>query len=94
MSSNDVAGMENGDEKSSTPTTPTTPTTKVEYNRSLSQDLRNLDDALTYAIEQLATFNCETMSDLSLKYELMRNNEVRVIYVLIQIFKLFSVYFI
>ncbi|CAF3283429.1 unnamed protein product [Rotaria socialis] len=76
MSSSEVPGNENADDKSSMPSTPTT---TVDYNRTLSQDLRNLDDALTYAIDQLTVFNSETMSDLSLKYELMRNNESRVI---------------
>ena len=55
---------------------PSTPTTTYDYSRSVSQDLRHLNDALTHAIDQLTTFNSETMSDLSLKYELMRNNEV------------------
>ena len=64
----------NGDDKSSIPCTATK---AIEYNRTISQDLRNLDDALAYAIDQLGVFNSETMSDLSLKYELMRNNEVR-----------------
>ncbi|CAF3815420.1 unnamed protein product [Rotaria magnacalcarata] len=76
MRSSEVPGNENADDKSSMPSTPTT---TVDYNRTLSQDLRNLDDALTYAIDQLTVFNSETMSDLSLKYELMRNNESRVI---------------
>ncbi|CAF3956881.1 unnamed protein product [Rotaria sp. Silwood2] len=76
MSSNEVPGNEDGDDKSSMPSTPTT---TVEYNRTLSQDLRHLDDALTYAIDQLTVFNREVMSDLSLKYELMRTNESRVI---------------
>ncbi|CAF0893253.1 unnamed protein product [Rotaria sordida] len=76
MSSNEAPGNENGDDKSSMPSTPTT---TVEYNRTLSQDLRHLDDALTYAIDQLTVFNSEIMSDLSLKYELMRTNESRVI---------------
>ena len=53
-----------------------TPTTTLECNRTVSQDLRYLDDALTHAIEQLTIFSNEIMSDLSLKYELMRNNEV------------------
>ena len=57
-------------------TQPSTPTTAHDYSRSVSQDLRHLNDALTHAIDQLTTFNSETMSDLSLKYELMRNNEV------------------
>lgn len=51
-------------------------TTAIEYCRTVSQDLRYLDDALNHAIDQLKIFNSETMSDLSLKYELMRNNEV------------------
>lgn len=55
---------------------PSSPTTILDYSRSVSQDLRDLDDALTHAIDQLTKFNSETMSDLSLKYELMRNNEV------------------
>lgn len=54
------------------------PTTTLEYSRAVSQDLRYLDDALTHAIDQLTIFNSETMSDLSLKYELMRNNEVNI----------------
>lgn len=53
-------------------------TDTVEYNRTISQDLRHLDDALTHAIDQLTTFNSETMSDLSLKYEYIRNNEVSI----------------
>ena len=57
---------------------PSTPTTTLEYSRAVSQDLRYLDDALTHAIDQLTIFNSETMSDLSLKYELMRNNEVKI----------------
>ncbi|CAF3350264.1 unnamed protein product [Rotaria sp. Silwood1] len=76
MSSNEVPSNENGDDKSSMPSTPTT---TGEYNRTFSQDLRHLDDALTYAIDQLTVFNREIMSDLSLKYELMRTNESRVI---------------
>ena len=56
---------------------PSSPTTTLDYSRSVSQDLRDLDDALTHAIDQLTKFNSETMSDLSLKYELIRNNEVR-----------------
>jgi len=58
---------------------PSSPTTTLDYSRSVSQDLRDLDDALTHAIDQLTKFNSETMSDLSLKYELIRNNESRVI---------------
>lgn len=77
MSSQEVPANETGDDRSSMPSTPTT---TVDYNRTLSQDLRNLDDALTYAIEQLRVFNSESMCDLSLKYELMRNNEVRLIH--------------
>ena len=70
--------MMNSDEKhpDDVPPLSPTPTTTLDYSRSVSQDLRNLDDALTHAIDQLAKFNSETMSDLSLKYELMRNNEV------------------
>lgn len=56
---------------------PSSPTTTLDYSRSVSQDLRDLDDALTHAIDQLTKFNSETMSDLSLKYELIRNNEVK-----------------
>lgn len=74
MSSIEVSGKETNDEKSSRSSGPTA---DVEYNRTISQDLRYLDDALTHAIEQLTTFNSETMSDLSLKYEYIRNNEVR-----------------
>ena len=59
----------------SSPSTSTLPTT-MEYSRTVSQNLRYLDDALNHAIDQLKIFNSETMSDLSLKYELMRNNEV------------------
>ncbi|CAF3530500.1 unnamed protein product [Adineta steineri] len=76
MSSDEVPGNENGDDK---PPVPTTPITTIEYNRTVSQNLRHLDDALTHAIDQLTIFNSETMSDLSLKYELIRNNESRVI---------------
>ncbi|UJR26061.1 hypothetical protein I4U23_007407 [Adineta vaga] len=72
MSSDEVPGNENGDDKPPVPTT-------SEYYRTVSQDLRYLDDALTHAIDQLTKFNSETMSDLSLKYELIRNNESRVI---------------
>lgn len=61
------------------PSSPSTPATNVEYSRTVSQNLRHLDDALNHAIDQLKIFNSETMSDLSLKYELMRNNESRVI---------------
>jgi hypothetical protein len=75
MSTDEVSGNENSDDK---PSMPSTPTATVEYSRTISQDLRYLDDALTHAIDQLTTFNSETMSDLSLKYELIRNNEVRV----------------
>ena len=73
MSSEEVPGNETNDDKSSVVSTPTT---NVEYSRTVSQDLRYLDDALTHAIDQLTTFNSETMSDLSLKYEFIRNNEV------------------
>ena len=73
MSSGEVLSNENGDDLS--PLSPT-PADALEYSRSVSQDLRYLNDALTHAIEQLTMFNSETMSDLSLKYELMRNNEV------------------
>lgn len=52
-------------------------TKNIESCRTISQDLRFLDDALNHAIDQMKIFNSETMSDLSLKYELMRNNEVR-----------------
>ncbi len=72
-----MASTENSDDK---PPVPSTPTTAVEYSRTISQDLRYLDDGLTHAIDQLTIFNTETMSDLSLKYELMRNNEVRIKY--------------
>lgn len=75
MSSAEVPGKETNDEKSSKSSVPTA---NIEYNRTISQDLRYLDDALTHAIEQLTTFNSETMSDLSLKYEYIRNNEVRI----------------
>lgn len=58
--------------------TPTSPiSTSFDPISSVSKTLRDLDDALAHAIDQLAKFNGETMSDLSLKYELMRNNEVR-----------------
>ncbi|CAF4542385.1 unnamed protein product, partial [Rotaria socialis] len=76
MRSDVTLDRENGDAVSSLPSNPTT---TLEYSRSISQDLRYFDDALTHAIDQLTTFNSETMSDLSLKYELMRNNESRVI---------------
>lgn len=59
------------------PSATSTPMTNIEYCRTVSQNLRYLDDALNHAIDQLKIFNSETMSDLSLKYELMRNNEVR-----------------
>ena len=62
-----------------TTTTTTTTTDSVEYSRTVSQNLRHLDDALTHAIDQSTIFNNETMSDLSLKYELMRNNEVMIL---------------
>jgi hypothetical protein len=75
MSSDEVLGNENGDDK--LPIRSTSAKT-VQYSRTVSQDLRYLDDALTHAIDQLTLFNSETMSDLSLKYELIRNNEVRV----------------
>lgn len=58
---------------------PPVPSTTVDYCRTISQDLRHLDDGLTHAIDQLTTFNSETMSDLSLKYEYIRNNEVNII---------------
>ncbi|CAF0890760.1 unnamed protein product [Rotaria sordida] len=76
MSSDVTSGNENANDVSPLPSTPTT---TLEYSRTVSQDLRYLDDALTHAIDQLTIFNSETMSDLSLKYELMRNNESRVI---------------
>ncbi|CAF1270177.1 unnamed protein product [Rotaria magnacalcarata] len=76
MSSDVTLDRENGDAVSPLPSDPTT---TLEYSRTISQDLRYFDDALTHAIDQLTTFNSETMSDLSLKYELMRNNESRVI---------------
>ncbi len=69
MSAEEAPGNENGDDKPPVSST-------VEYSRTISQDLRYLDDALTHAIDQLTLFNSETMSDLSLKYELIRNNEV------------------
>jgi len=75
MSSDEVLGNENGDDKLPIRSTSTK---TVQYSRTVSQDLRYLDDALTHAIDQLTLFNSETMSDLSLKYELIRNNEVRV----------------
>ena len=74
MSSDEVLSHEKIDD---VPPLPSTPTSTVEYSRTVSQDLRYLDDALNHAIDQLKIFNSETMSDLSLKYELMRNNEVR-----------------
>jgi hypothetical protein len=80
MSTDEVPGNENGDDKQSMPSTPTA---AVEYSRTVSQDLRYLDDALTHAIDQLTIFSSETMCDLSLKYELMRNNEVRIKYLLL-----------
>lgn len=74
---------EDTDDVSSLPsqssTTTTTTTDSAEYSRTVSQNLRHLDDALTHAIDQLTIFNNETMSDLSLKYELMRNNEVMIL---------------
>jgi hypothetical protein len=75
MSSDETPGNEDAD---NVLPLPSTPTTTFEYSRAVSQDLRYLDDALTHAIDQLTIFNSETMSDLSLKYELMRNNEVRI----------------
>ena len=74
MSSDEIPG---NDDANDVLPLPPTPTTTLEYSRSVSQDLRYLDDALTHAIDQWTIFNSETMSDLSLKYELMRNNEVR-----------------
>jgi len=76
MSSDEIPG--NGDTDDVLPL-PSSPTTTIEYSRTLSQNLRHLDDALTHAIDQLKIFNNETMSDLSLKYELMRNNEVKIL---------------
>jgi hypothetical protein len=76
MSSDEVPGNETGDSVPSTPTA----AAQDGYNRTISQDLRYLDDALTHAIDQLTTFNSETMSDLSLKYEFIRNNEVGIEY--------------
>jgi hypothetical protein len=76
MSSDEITG--NGDTDDVLPL-PSSPTTTIEYSRTLSQNLRHLDDALTHAIDQLKIFNNETMSDLSLKYELMRNNEVNIL---------------
>ena len=73
MSSDEVPGNENGDDK---PPVPIASTTSIPYDRTVSQNLRYFDDALTHAIDQLNKFNSETMSDLSLKYELIRNNEV------------------
>ena len=70
MNTDEVPGNETGDDK---PSMSSTSSTADEYNRTVSQDLRYLDDALTHAIDQLTTFNSETMSDLSLKYELIRN---------------------
>lgn len=67
MSLDETPGHETGSEK---------PPVPREFQRTVSQDLRHLDDALTHAIDQLNIFNSETMSDLSLKYELIRNNEV------------------
>ncbi len=75
MSSDEIPGNEDADDVLPLPPTPTT---TLEYSRTVSQDLRYLDDGLTHAIDQLTMFNSETMSDLSLKYELMRNNEVRI----------------
>lgn len=74
MSSDEIPGSEDADDVL---LPPSTPTTTLEYSRTVSQNLRHLDDALTHAIDQLTTFNNETMSDLSLKYEYMRNNEVK-----------------
>jgi hypothetical protein len=74
MSSEEIIGNEDADDVLPLPSTPTT---TLEYSPTVSQNLRHLDDALTHAIDQLTIFNNETMSDLSLKYELMRNNEVR-----------------
>ncbi|CAF0977947.1 unnamed protein product, partial [Didymodactylos carnosus] len=51
----------------------------IEFLRSVSQTLRNLDDAIKHSIEQLKIFNNETMTDLTLKFEQMRHNESRVI---------------
>ncbi len=70
-----MPGNETGDDK---PPVPSTLPTAAAFSRTISQDLRYLDDALTHAIDQLTTFNSETMSDLSLKYEFIRNNEVRI----------------
>jgi len=75
MSSDEIPGNEDADDVLPLPSTPTT---TLEYSRTVSQDLRYLDDGLTHAIDQLTIFNSETMADLSLKYELMRNNEVRI----------------
>ena len=75
MSSDEILGTDEADDTA--PLSPT-PATTLEYSRTVSQDLRYLDDGLTHAIDQLTTFNSETMSDLSLKYELMRNNEVKI----------------
>jgi hypothetical protein len=75
MSSGEILGNEDADDVLPLPSTPTT---TIEYNRTVSQNLRHLDDALTHAIDQLTKFNNETMSDLSLKYELIRNNEVSI----------------
>ncbi len=74
MSSEEIIGNEDADDVLPLPSTPTT---TYEYSRTVSQNLRHLDDALTHAIDQLTIFNNETMSDLSLKYVLMRNYEVR-----------------
>lgn len=73
MNSDEIPGNEDADDVLPLPPTPTTP---VGYSRTVSQNLRDLDDALTHAIDQLTTFNNETMSDLTLKYELVRKNEV------------------
>lgn len=75
MNSDGTTGTEDADDLLHLPSTPTT---ALEFSRTVSQDLRYLDDALTHAIDQLTIFSSETMSDLSLKYELMRNNEVRI----------------
>ena len=78
MSSDEVPGNEDADDVLPLPSTPTT---TLEYSRTLSQNLRHLDDALTHAIDQLTIFNKEVMSDPSLKYELMRNNEVTIVFI-------------
>ncbi len=75
MSSEEIPGNEDANDILPLPSTPTT---TLGYSRTVSQTLRHLDDALTHAIDQLTMFNNETMSDLSLKYELIRNNEVRI----------------